>query len=82
MTRRFQIESRVGNDGVLALRVPLSPSDANTEVIVTIQPKSPLSHQTSTSSWPPGYFDKTYGCLANDPLTAPEDPVPMPEDLA
>jgi len=82
MTRSFQIESRVGNDGVLALRVALSPADANVEVIVTIHPKSPPSDQISASSWPPGYFEKTYGSLANDPLTIAEDPVPVPEDVA
>ena len=70
MTRSLQIESRVGKDGVLTLRVPLAPSDADTDVIVTIQPKP--SHR----SWPPGYFEQTYGCMADDPTAVPDDPVP------
>ena len=69
MTRSLQIESRVGKDGVLTLRVPLAASDADTDVIVTIRPKS------LHSSWPAGYFERTYGCLADDPMTVPEDAV-------
>jgi hypothetical protein len=75
MTRSLQIESRVGKDGVLTLRVPLAASDADTEVLVTIQPK-PLH-----AAWPAGYFEQTYGCLADDPLAVPDDPVPAPEGV-
>lgn len=75
MTRSLQIESRVGKDGVLTLRVPLAASDADTDVIVTIRPKSPHA------SWPPGYIERTYGCLADDPMAIPDDPVPAREDV-
>ncbi len=81
MTPSFQIESRVGADGVLTLRVPLAQSDANMDVIVSIRPKSATDSRIAPATWPPGYFDKTYGSLAADPLTIPEDPVPPPETL-
>ena len=68
MTRSVQIESRVGKDGVLTLHVPLALSDADSEVLITIQPKLPHS------AWPPGYFEQTYGCFADDPLAIPDDP--------
>jgi hypothetical protein len=79
MTQSLQIESRVGTDGVLTLRVPLAASDANTDVIVTIRPKSTAAVRSAASAWPPGYFEKTYGSFASDPLAIPEDPVPAPE---
>lgn len=82
MTQNLQIESRVDKDGVLTLRVPLSPSDANTEVIVTIQPKATLNQSGQGQDWPPGYFEQTYGSLAEDPLTLPDDPPPTPEEAA
>lgn len=81
MTQSLRIESRVGKDGVLTLRVPLAASDANAEVIVTIQPKVRSSGAASGSGWPSGYFNQTYGCLANDPMTIPDDPVPAPEAM-
>jgi hypothetical protein len=81
MTQSLQIESRVGTDGVLTLRVPLGVADANTDVIVTIRPKLPEDKRIAQSTWPAGYFDKTYGSLAADPLTIPDDPAPLPETL-
>jgi hypothetical protein len=79
MTQHLRIESRVGNDGVLTLRVPLAASDANTDVIVTIQPKVQGDKPGRGLNWPSGYFDQTYGCLGNDPLAIPNDPAPTPE---
>ena len=79
MTRILTIESRVDKDGVLSLRVPLGPSDANSDVIVTIQPKPAPANPKPAKDWPPGYFEKTYGALANDPLEIPDDPVPALE---
>jgi hypothetical protein len=81
MTQSLRIESRVGMDGVLELRIPLALSDANTNVIVTIQPKIEGETPPKESTWPKGYFDQTYGCLADDPLTIPDDPLPEPEGM-
>ncbi len=81
MTQNLQIESRVGSDGVLTVRVPLAASDANMDVIVTIRPKSVKDKQIAQSAWPPNYFENTYGSLADDPLMIPEDPAPLPETL-
>ena len=75
MTRVFEIESRVGKDGVLALNVPLSASDANTEVVITIRAKR-HDRKEGEANWPPGYFESTYGSLADDPLDIPTDPPP------
>lgn len=81
MSRSVQIQARVGPDGVLTLRVPLTPSEANVEVIVTMQPKSRPAQRSGASDWPTGYFEKTYGSLANGQLSIPEDPVPTSQDI-
>lgn len=81
MIRSVQIESRVGKDGVLNLRVPLSASDAGMDVVVTIEPKQPDGRPSGTSKWPPQYFEQTYGSLAQDPLEIPADPAPAPEGV-
>jgi len=78
MTQDLQLESRVRTDGILAVRVALPASGANTDVIVTIRPKSAEDKRIAQSTWPHGYFEKTYGSLAADPLTIPEDPAPLP----
>ena len=81
MTQSVRIESRVGKDGVLTLRVPLAPSDADTDVIVTIESKARRDKPRPEANWPSGYFDETFGCLMNDPLTIPDDPAPTPEAM-
>lgn len=35
---RIEVRSRVGDDGVLSLRVALDPADANRDVIITVEP--------------------------------------------
>jgi hypothetical protein len=79
MTQPMRIETRVGDDGILTLRVPFSQADANLDVVITIQPKPPVEAPPTLSEWPPGYFERTYGCLADDPLSIPDDPAPVPE---
>ena len=80
MTQNLQFESRVGQDGILTLRIPLTPSDANTDVIVTIQAKPPSTATVTQSEWPPEYFEQTYGSMAGDPLQIPEDPAPASDE--
>lgn len=44
---RMEIKSRIGPDGVLNLSIPLGRSEANQEVVVTVQPvASPRDPQT------------------------------------
>ncbi len=44
---RIEIKSRVGSDGVLELRVPVGPDEADREVIVTVES---VGTGTATSS--------------------------------
>jgi len=74
----IQFESEVGSDGVLALRVPLQPADANTRVIVTIQPLAPSSsgHGEEREDWH-SFVQRTYGSCAALGLEEPAD-LPLP----
>lgn len=45
----IQIQSSVGPDGVLLLRVPLGSSEANHDVLVTIQPAN--GQRRSRKNW-------------------------------
>ena len=60
----IKLDARVGRDGILKLELPLEVSNTDLEVLVVVQ-------QKEKSGWPPGYFERTAGSLADDPLERP-----------
>jgi hypothetical protein len=60
----IKLESHVGSDGILKLELPTDLANTDLEVLIVFQPKQ-------KRSWPPGYFDRTAGSLANDPIERP-----------
>ena len=72
--KSIQVESEVGVDGILELRVPLGVGDAGTHVVVTIQPL-PESSEPATaapSDWH-DFVERTYGSCAGLGLEEPAD---------
>ena len=67
----IQIPSKVGEDGVLNLRVPLVPAEANADVIVTIEPSGNGATQ-SQGDWHE-FVRQTYGSRAGGGLVEPAD---------
>ncbi|MBK8024225.1 MAG: hypothetical protein IPK19_23015 [Chloroflexi bacterium] len=61
----IKLDTRVGHDGILKLEVPLDVTDADLEVLVVV-------HRKEKRGWPPGYFDRTAGSLADDPMERPQ----------
>lgn len=57
----IKFDTRVGHDGILKLEVPLEVTDADLEVLVVV-------HRKEKRGWPKGYFERTAGSLADDPL--------------
>ncbi len=66
----IHIESQVGTDGVLALRVPLGSSEAKTRVMVTIEPLS--RGEKAAEDWHT-FIERTYGSCAGLGLDEPDD---------
>jgi hypothetical protein len=62
MSDIVQINSQVGGDGVLNVRVDLGHTEANKQVVVTIQPVQ-TEAGTERLSWPE-FINRTYGSLA------------------
>lgn len=60
----IKLDTRVGEDGILKLELPLEVSDTDLEVLVVVQRKE-------KRGWPPGYFERTAGSLADDPIERP-----------
>lgn len=60
----IKFDTHIGHDGVLKLELPLEVSNTDIEVLVVVHPKS-------KPAWPPGYFERTAGSLADDPIDRP-----------
>jgi hypothetical protein len=66
--KTVQLESRVGADGILTLRVPLGAEEANHSVAITIQslptdPRNLLERQHRPQDWHE-FVEQTYGSCA------------------
>jgi hypothetical protein len=75
---------KTGKDGTLLLRIPLGAPETEFEVVVVVQPaEAALPGKTSEGpGWPPGYFDQTYGSIADKTFErAPQGELPKPPDM-
>ena len=78
--KAIQLESQVGDDGVLSLLVALGPTEARSRVIVTIalSPSRMPTALPDSSGWHE-FIARTYGSCAGLGLEEPAD-LPLPED--
>lgn len=68
---RIEIRSRVGPDGVLDVKVPVGPEEANREVMITVQPLGTRAQEGQDDDWQK-FIDETAGRWAGEPLVRPE----------
>ena len=82
----IKAQAHIGADGLLKLELPVGMADTDLELLIVMQPL-PLSvpsevksiiaqHQTiaEKNGWPVGFFEQTYGSLANDPIERGSQP--------
>jgi hypothetical protein len=66
--------AHIGPDGTLTVAVPTPLREMDVEVMVVVQPvparePSPTAALTPEElGWPPGFFERTFGSLRNDPM--------------
>lgn len=65
----IKLQARIGEDGVLKLEVPTGLSARDVEVVLVLQATAPQA--VDAKGWPVGFFDRTYGALADDPIERP-----------
>lgn len=67
----LKLRTHVGSDGVLKLEVPTAMNNRDIDVVVVMQ----VVEETPVDAlgWPVGFFDRTYGALADDPLERPAE---------
>jgi hypothetical protein len=70
--KTVQLQSEVGKDGVLALRIPLGFEEAGHRVIVTIEPLSNQAKDAANQSRWHQFIEETYGSCAGLGLERPE----------
>ncbi|TVR25052.1 MAG: hypothetical protein EA396_00280 [Anaerolineaceae bacterium] len=65
----MKVKARIGEDGILKLEVPTGLSAREVEVVLVLQETVPQG--VDANGWPVGFFDRTYGALADDPIERP-----------
>ena len=65
----FKLQTHIGADGVLKVELPTGFSQREVEVLVVLHPLE--GELVDELGWPLGFFDRTYGALADDPIERP-----------
>ncbi len=66
----IKLTTRVDREGNLTIQLPKDLADRELEIILVYQHKT-LEKSAKTPEelgWPPGFFEKTAGCLADENL--------------
>ncbi len=58
----------IGADGILLLKVPFTPNEANLDVKVTIQPITSQPKTPEELGYPPRFFEEVAGGWVGEPL--------------
>jgi hypothetical protein len=67
--RTVQLKALVGEDGILRVELPAGVTRRMVDVVVVFQVRD---EEVDERGWPIGYFERTYGALADDPIERPE----------
>ena len=67
MAETIEFQSRVGQDGMLNLQVPLGAAEAGADVLVTIRKLSNGADRTEPLDWH-RFVEQTYGSCADSGL--------------
>jgi hypothetical protein len=65
----IKVKAVTDRDGILKLEVPTGLLEHEVEVVLVVQPTD--AGAVDDNGWPIGFFDRTYGVLADDPIERP-----------
>lgn len=60
------LKARTDSEGLVKLEIPTDLADQDFEIVLVMQPLS--SKPVDAMGYPIGYFEKTYGSFADEPL--------------
>jgi hypothetical protein len=72
----IKLQAQIDDDGLLKLELPTGLANRKLEVLIVMQPLD--EHEVDELGWPIGFFDRTYGALADSPI---ERPAELPFDI-
>jgi len=66
----FTLKARADKDGVLRLEIPTNQADQELEIVLVMQTihDATADEPVDVMGYPIGYFDETYGSMADDPI--------------
>jgi len=73
--QKITLNSRIGSDGVLNLKMPNNLINTECKITVILQPITPMESKQKTPEelgWTPGFFERTAGAWEGEPLTRDE----------
>jgi hypothetical protein len=80
----IRVLEKTGKDGSLRLNIPVGKPESEFDVLVVFQPTG-LAASSGTGEergWPPGYFENTFGSIADESFTRPpQGEMPKSVDL-
>jgi hypothetical protein len=65
----LKAKAQINEDGVLRLEIPTGLSAQEIDVVLVLA--SPEIKTVDANGWPIGFFERTYGALADDPMERP-----------
>jgi hypothetical protein len=65
----IETTATVASDGSLSIEGPVNVPPGRHRVVVVFGEQVSAPEPHGPSEWPPGYFEKTFGALADSPLT-------------
>jgi hypothetical protein len=67
------LKGHVDSEGRLQMDLPTLPELRDSEVDIIIVKRTPSTDEpVDANGWPIGFFDRTFGALADDPIERPE----------
>jgi len=76
--RTMTLKVHTDKDGVVRLEVPTDLSDRELEIVLVMNPLD--AEPVDEMGYPLGYFDETYGSMADDPIERNQPPHPDVRD--
>jgi len=70
----FTLKARPDDDGIIRLEIPTTITDKDVEIVLVMQAVD--NKAVDEMGYPIGYFDRTYGSFADDPIERNQPPVP------
>lgn len=68
----IETTATVAADGSATIDEPLDVPAGRHRVVLMVDEQTTTSEAVDELGWPPGYFERTYGSLADSPLERPE----------